>query len=276
MTTEKTAAASAGHNEVVALSFDENAAQAIFEEMRHIPVDGYRRALEEGAWNWRENMSQRGWDIVGADWGGTHLTNEQIDELLLGIDFDSSMQYPLLSFSAIQADTIFEVEWKQSRYCFPNEIDKKHIPADESVIGQEYTLWLYRCYNCGDATCDFERCMEDAFVDTEDELVQGITFDSLNERQPQIENDALRAVAEEIVPREVFNASIAESYERFHPGAKIEDDVFVLTYGEPTDGKVRVREGFFQVKKPYAKAVSIALNEIAKALDNGEYAVEKN
>ena len=135
--------------------------KGVAQDIRNNPVVDYYLALEKGS-QWKEKTSPRGLEIVGEDWDGITLTNEQIEQLAYEIYTDPSLQYPLLSYSAYREKKTTSSQYDASKHGVPYEIHRIDVDASVSAIDKDYQLWIYRCSNCQDSTCDFLQCVDNA------------------------------------------------------------------------------------------------------------------
>lgn len=225
---------------------------------------------------WHGRVSQRWIDLVGANWDGELLSNDVVEELVSNVDEDPSIAYLLARLQQTREE---QSNQKHHEYAVPYQWHTIHdFPEDIDA----YTIEVEHCDHCGEFACDYNWCIDNAFFGKKPEtlnfenaetLIEGREYDQVGSDSPDVINDTFLVLAQGLITLDDFNARVGSIYKAANPDKSFEGWSFTLTVEEnAAEGFI---EGVFAAEPQYADAVAIALNEIAKALDNGEYVVER-
>lgn len=225
---------------------------------------------------WQGRVSQQWIDLVGADWDGELLSQDVVDELIENVEKDPSVTHILARLEEHREELYSQ---RHHEYAVPYQYERVSNTEDNDL---PQSIEVEHCDSCGEFECDYNWCVdhaflgntsESAFLCNAEQLIEGREYDQVASDGPDIVNDTFLVLAQDIVTLDDFNAHVREIYKAANPEKGFEGWSFTLTVEENADeGYI---EGVFAAKAEYADAVAVALNTIAKGLDNGEYSVTR-
>ena len=132
--------------------------KALIADLEDTAPKYWRRALQIGQEQWREHSSPRILAFLGDDYDGGLLNNEVVEQLLGLLDVDATAQYALLAHIKAQEELEIDAELYTDTEVYLQQFAAPRIPAERSVTGRNYILYMDRCASCLKTDCNFTDC----------------------------------------------------------------------------------------------------------------------
>ena len=118
----------------------------------------WKRALQIGQDQWREQSSPRVLALVGEEYDGGLLNNGVVEQLLGLLEVDPTAQYVLLAHNKTHDELKIEAGVYDYTPVPLQQFAAPRILAERSVTGRNYTLYIDRCASCLKTDCNFTDC----------------------------------------------------------------------------------------------------------------------